>query len=269
MLASLYYSFTDYNILSKPIYIGLNNYINIFLNDAKFWHSLKITFIFTFISVPLKLIFALLLAVLFNQKHKFVGLYRSIFYVPSLIGSSVAVSIVWIQLFGVNGALNAIFMYLGILDRPIGYIGDPKYSLWTLIILILWQFGSPMLIFLAGLKQIPIIIYEAALIDGCNWRQKFFKITIPMLTPIIFFNLIMQMVGVFMVFTNVYIITKGGPIDSTLLYVLYIYKRGFEYSQMGYASALSWIFLLIVGFITFILFKTSKYWVYYEVEERL
>ncbi len=263
MFMSLYFSFTDYEMVSSANWIGLKNYIKIITNDSTFWNSIKITFFYTFVSVPLRLSFALLLAVLFNQKRKFVGLYRTIFYIPSIIGGSVAVAVMWRQLFGVEGALNSLLGMVGMQSR-IGWIGGPKTALWTLIILAAWQFGSPMLIFLAGLKQIPNSLYEAAVIDGSNWWQKFTKITLPMLSPVIFFNFVMQTISGFMMFTQAYIITEGGPFDRTLVYALYLFRKAFSYYEMGYASALAWILLIVVAAITLIIFKTAPRWVYYE-----
>ena len=260
---SLYLSFTRYDLLSSPIWIGLGNYSRILLNDDKFWQSMKITFSYVLISVPLRLIFALFLAVLLVQKRMMVGLYRTLFYLPSLIGGSVAIAVMWRQLFGVKGALNSILMYLGI-DTDFGWITNPKTALWTLILLSVWQFGSPMLIFLAGLKQIPNSLYEAASIDGANWGQKFVRITIPMLSPIIFFNLVMQTIFAFLIFTPALIITAGGPIEKTNVYSLYVFTRAFTYYNMGYASALGWILLFIVATTTFIIFKVAPRWVYYE-----
>lgn len=267
VIVSLYYSFTEYSLVGSSIFVGLKNYKDIFMTDDRFWQSIKVTFIYTFTALPLRLGFALLLAVLFNQKRKMVGLYRTLFYVPSLIGGSVAISVVWRQLFGYTGALNDVLIGMGILENPIGFVGHPSTSIWTLVLLAAWQFGSPMLIFLAGLKQIPIRLYESAAIDGANWWQKFFRITIPMLTPVIFFNMVMQTIRLFMMFTQAYIITEGGPIDSTLVYVLYLFKQAFAYKSMGYASALAWILLVVLGIITYFIFKTSSYWVYYESEE--
>lgn len=268
VIISLYYSFTNYDLVGAPVFVGWKNYQKILI-DKRFWQAIKVTFIYTFTALPLRLSFALLLAVLFKQKHRFVGIYRTIFYIPSLIGGSVAVSVVWRQLFGYNGALNDILISVGILEQPIGFIGKPQTALWTLVLLAAWQFGSPMLIFLAGLKQIPLRLYESAAMDGASWWQKFYKITIPMLTPIIFFNLVMQTIRLFMMFTQAYIITHGGPIDSTLVYVLYLFKQAFDYKAMGYASALAWILLLVLGFVTYLLFSSSRYWVFYESEEGL
>lgn len=265
MIMSLYYSFTRYDILSAPVWVGLHNYTKIFFNDGTFWNSIKITFFYTFVSVPARLLFALFLAVLFNQNRKFVGAYRTMFYIPSIIGGSVAVAVMWRRLFGATGAINSILNLIGI-PSNIGWVSHPDYAIWTLIILAAWQFGSPMLIFLAGLKQIPTSLYEAAVIDGCNWWQKFFKITIPMLSPVIFFNLVMQTISGFMMFTQAYIITEGGPFNRTLVYVYYLFRRAFTYYEMGYASALAWILLLVIAVITLIIFKTAPHWVYYENE---
>jgi len=264
MILSLVVSFTSYDVISTPEWVGLDNYIEIFTADSTFWSSIKITFFYAFVSVPLRLAFALFLAVLFNQKRKMVGLYRTLFYIPSVIGGSVAVAVMWRQLFGSSGALNSLLNAFFGMDITRSWIRHPQSALWTLIFLAIWQFGSPMLIFLAGLKQIPGSLYEAALIDGANWWQKFFKITIPMLSPVILFNLIMQIISGFMMFTQAYIITSGGPFDQTLVYVLYLFRRAFSYYEMGYASALAWILLVIVAIITVIIFKTAPHWVYYE-----
>lgn len=263
MIMSLYLSFTKYDILTSPEWVGFRNYSRILFNDSTFRHSIKVTFIFAFISVPIRLIFALFLAVLFNQKRKFVGLYRTIFYIPSIIGGSVAVAVMWRQLFGSRGAVNSLLSIIGI-NVHMGWVRNPNTAIWTLILLSAWQFGSPMLIFLAGLKQIPNSLYEAAVIDGANWWQKFRKITLPMLSPVIFFNLVMQLISGFMMFTQAYIITEGGPFDRTLVYIMYLFRRAFNFYEMGYASALAWILLAIIAIITVIIFKTAPHWVYYE-----
>ncbi|QUI22783.1 sugar ABC transporter permease [Vallitalea pronyensis] len=267
ILTSFYFSFTKYDVISMPEWHGLANYKDIFLTDARFLKSLLVTFKYVFLSVPFRLAFALFVAVLFAQKRKMVGLYRTLFYIPSIIGGSVAVAVMWRQLFGVEGALNAILIKLGLLDNPSSWIGNPKTALWTLIILAAWQFGSPMLIFLAGLKQIPKSFYEAASIDGANRFQQFWRITIPSLTPVIFFNFIMQTISGFMTFTQSYIITEGGPFDSTLLYAQYLFEKAFRFYKMGYGSALAWILLLIIAVFTSLIFKSSSYWVFYESKE--
>ncbi len=263
MVSSLYLSFTRYDIMSSPVWIGLDNYIRILFYDDKVWQSLKITFSYVLFSIPLKLIVALFLAMLFVQKRMMVGFYRTLFYIPSLIGGSVAIAIMWRQLFGVKGALNSILIYLGI-GKNFGWTTHPKTALLSIILLSVWQFGSPMLIFLAGLKQIPASLYEAASIDGANWWVKFNRITIPMLSPIIFFNLVMQTINGFMMFTQVYIITRGGPFERTMVYSLYLFTRAFHYLEMGYASALAWVFLFILVIINLIFFKVANRWVYYE-----
>lgn len=264
MLLALYFSFTEYDVLSTPKWIGLENYRNMFTSDDRFKTALSVTFQYVFTAIPLRLIFALFIAMLFVKNRKLVPLYRTIYYLPSIIGGSVAVAVMWRQLFGADGALNGVLSALGLLDKQISWIGNPDTALWTLILLAVWQFGSPMLIFLAGLKQIPSSYYESASIDGANGIQQFVKITLPMLTPIILFNLVMQVISGFMAFTESYIITQGGPFDRTLFYALYLFQQGFQFYNMGYACALAWVLLLIMGVFTAIIFKTSNYWVYSE-----
>ncbi|RCW74905.1 carbohydrate ABC transporter permease [Saliterribacillus persicus] len=264
MLASLYFSFTDYDLLSDPNWIGLSNYMNMFTNDDRFWKAIRVTLVFVFGSVPLKLAFALFVAMLFNTSRKGVGLYRTLFYVPSILGGSVAIAVVWKQLFGRQGAVNDIFEFLGL--PTMSWVTSPDFALSTLILLVVWQFGSPMLIFLAGLKAIPKELYEAASVDGASPILQFLKITIPMLSPVIFFNLVMQTIQGFMAFTQSFLITEGGPLDSTLFYAVYLYEKAFAHFDMGYASALAWILLLICGIFTAFIFRTAKTWVYYESE---
>jgi len=268
MAVSLYLSFTSYDLFSTPVWVGLDNFKEMFTGDGKFWQSLKVTFTYVFAGVPLRLIFALIVAMLLNKASRAVGLYRTLFYLPSIIGGSVAVAIMWRNIFGNEGTLNALLFFFGI-DKKILWYQDPTKALWTLIFLAIWQFGSSMLIFLAGLKNIPPSYHEAANVDGANRFQVFFKITLPLLSPIIFFNLVMQTISAFMTFTPAYIITKGegGPLDGTLLYSLYIFQKAFNFFQMGYASAMAWVLLVIVGILTLILFKTSKFWVHYESKE--
>jgi len=265
ILSSFYYSFTGYNLMESPNWIGLENYRTMFLDDEKLIKSLKVTFTYVFASVPLRLGFALFVALLLYRTVSGAGFYRAAYYLPSLIGGSVAVSIMWIQVFGDQGLVNAMLGLIGI-HTSMSWIGNPSTSLGTLIALSVWQFGSSMLIFLAGLKNIPQTYYEAASVDGANRFQRFFKVTIPLLSPIMLFNLIMQTISAFMTFTPAYVITRGegGPLDTTLLYSLYLFRRAFTFFQMGYASAMAWVMLLIIGLITFILFKTSVYWVHYE-----
>ena len=263
MLISIYYSFTDYNLLNDAKVIGFDNYVRIFTNDDTFWQALKVTFIYTIFLVPLRLAFALIVAMLLNTKHRGLGLYRTIYYIPSIIGGSIAVSIVWQQIFGNDGVVMSLLSVFGI-EQKVSLLGNPKTALAVIILMGVWQFGSSMLIFLAALKQIPGSLYESAMVDGAKKPTIFFKITLPMLTPTIFFNLILQMVNGFRVFTESYVITDGGPLDSTLSYVLYLYRRAFTYFDMGYSCALAWILVIIIAVFTVVLFKTQNNWVYYE-----
>lgn len=261
---SLILSFTQYDLLSPPKWIGLENYKTIFTGDERFISALKATFTYVFAAVPLRLIFALFVAMLLVKDRKMVGGYRAAYYIPSLIGGSVAVAVMWRQLFGANGAVNSILLELGMMEKGISWIGNPNTAIWTLILLAVWQFGSPMLIFIAGLKQIPNSYYEAASIDGANAWQKLIRITIPALTPILFFNFLMQTISGFMAFTESYLITEGGPFDKTLFYSVYLFEKAFAFYDMGYASALAWILLMIIGIFTVLIFKSSDYWVFYE-----
>ncbi|MEW9669375.1 carbohydrate ABC transporter permease [Ammoniphilus sp. 3BR4] len=265
MMASLYLSFTEYDLFSSPKWIGLDNYSEMFTGDEKYWKSVKVTFYYVLAGVPLRLGFALFIAMLLNRESKTVGFYRTIYYLPSIIGGSVAVAIMWQNIFGNEGVINALLFFLGV-DQKIFWYQDPTSALWTLIMLSVWQFGSSMLIFLAGLKNIPKELYEAASVDGANGIHQFFKITLPMLSPIILFNLVMQTISAFMTFTPAYVISKGegGPLDGTLLYSLYLFQKAFNFFQMGYASAMAWVMLIMVALLTLILFKTSSYWVHYE-----
>lgn len=266
MLASLYFSFTEYGLFDAPKWIGFENYIKMFTEDPRYINSLKVTIIYVFAGVPLRLAFALLVAMLLNAGSRAVGWYRTLYYLPSLIGGSVAVAIMWRNIFGDDGIVNIALKSIGI--DSIRWFGEPTAALWMLIFLSIWQFGSSMLIFLAGLKSIPASFYEAASVDGANFFQKFFRITLPMLSPVLLFNIIMQTISAFMTFVPAFIISKGtgGPLDGTLLYSLYLFKQGFEYFNMGYASAMAWVMLLIVAVLTGIIFLTSKYWVHYESE---
>ncbi|MGO4184519.1 carbohydrate ABC transporter permease, partial [Paenibacillus sp. TAF43_2] len=263
-VASLYFSVTDYDLLSTPSFIGLENYQTMFFDDSKFWASLKVTFLYVFIGVPLRLAFALFIAMILNTASKAIGLYRTVYYLPSIIGGSVAVSIMWRNLYGDEGVINIFLNALGL--DSVRWFAEPAAALWMLITLSVWQFGSSMLIFLAGLKNIPPELYEASNVDGAGPVVRFFKITLPMLSPIILFNTIMQTIGAFMTFVPAYIISKGegGPLDGTLLYSLYLFRQAFVYFDMGFASAMAWVMLIIIAILTGILFYTSKKWVHYE-----
>jgi multiple sugar transport system permease protein len=266
MIYSIYLSFTQYNIIQSPKWIGLRNYFIMFVGNAdyprdeRFMHSLFVTLHYVFVSVPSKLIFALAVAMLMNQKIKGIPIYRTIYYIPTLLGGSVAISVLWRRLFAGDGIINIIIRQIsgGRLNPP-SWLSTPEFSIYTLVLLTVWQFGSPMIIFLAGLKQIPSEYYEAASVDGAGKVRQFFNITLPCLSPIIFFNLVMQMIGAFQSFTQVYIISggTGGPVDSTMFYSLYLYLRAFAFGAMGYASAMAWVLLVIIATMTFLVFKFS------------
>ncbi|MGC6174794.1 carbohydrate ABC transporter permease [Lacrimispora sp. 38-1] len=262
---SLYYSFTDFNLLNTPKIIGFTNYTRAFTQDDTFVQALKVTFSYVLVLVPLRLAFALFVAMLLNKKHKFLGLYRTLYYVPSIIGGSIAVSVVWKQIFGNKGVVMTLLSVFGI-EQGMSFLGNPKTALSVIILMGVWQFGSSMLIFLSALKQIPHALYESAMVDGAKPHYIFLRITLPMLTPTIFFNLILQIINGFRVFTESYVITDGGPLDSTLSYVLYLYRRAFTFFDMGYSCALAWILVTIIAVFTVILFRTQKNWVYYESE---
>lgn len=263
MAASLYLSFTKYNLLQAPKFIGIDNFVRM-LGDERLHNALGVTFRYVFVSVPIQLAMALALAVLLNRGLRGLSFYRSVFYLPSLLGSSVAIAILWKQVFGTEGLVNYFLALFGVQGQ--GWISDPSTALSTLITLNVWTFGSPMVIFLAGLRQIPAMYLEAAEIDGAGRWKSFTTIILPLLTPIIFFNLVLQIIHAFQSFTQAFIISggSGGPADSTLLYSLYLYNRGFANFDMGYASAMAWFLLLIIGVFTAINFWASKYWVFYN-----
>ncbi|WP_136685970.1 carbohydrate ABC transporter permease [Falsirhodobacter xinxiangensis] len=263
-LISLYLAFTDFDLLTSPEWVGMANFERILTADAKFMASMRVTFMFVILSVPLKLALALIVAVALNKGLGGLSIYRAIFYLPSLLGASVAIAILWRQLFSGDGLVNMALEPFGIIGPS--WISNPNYSLWTLVALSVWQFGAPMIIFLAGLRQIPADLYEAASLDGAGpWRQ-FRRITVPMITPVIFFNLIIQTIDAFKSFTPSFVISggTGGPINSTLFYTLYLYQEAFGFFRMGYASALAWILLIIIAVFTALSFLSSRYWVHYD-----
>jgi multiple sugar transport system permease protein len=264
IVMSLYFSFTNYDILGSPIFSGIANFKRLG-TDTRFWKSLKVTFSYAFVSVPLRLIFAFFVAALFKRSSRMIRFYQAAFYLPSLVGGSIAVAVIWRRMFAVDGVVNIFLQALGI-HSSISWIGNANTALGVIVILAIWQFGSSMLIFLAGLRQIPKTYYEAASIDGAGWFTQFFRITLPQMTPIIFFNLIMQLINGFTVFSQAFIISggRGDPQDSTLVYALYLYLRAFAYNEMGYGSALAWVLVLIIAVFTGIIFKSSDRWVYYE-----
>lgn len=267
ILFSLYYSFTNYDILGEPVFNGLDNFRRM-ASDGLFWQSLKVTFYYAFVSVPLRLMFAFFVAMLFNRGTRAIRFYQAVYYVPSLVGGSIAIAVMWRRLFMADGALNAALAKFGIAS-DYSWIGSPDTAIWTLIILAVWQFGSSMLIFLAGLRQIPKELYEAASIDGAGSFRKFRNITVPQITPVLFFNLVMQLINGFTVFTQAFVVSggSGDPLNSTLVYALYLYQRAFKFYNMGYSSAMAWVLVLIIGLLTGIVFKTSNSWVFYEAKE--
>ena len=259
---SLYYSFCKYDILSPPVFTGLDNFVKMF-QDETFYKAIGVTFYFALVSVPLRLVFALIVAMLLLKNSKMSGFYRAAYYLPSIIGGSVAVAILWKRMFATDGVVNRLLGAVGI-ETTFAWLGNTKTAIWVLILLAVWQFGSSMLIFLSALKQISKELYEAAEVDGANGIQKFFRITLPLLTPTIFFNLVMQMINGFLAFTQSYIITQGKPMNSTLFYTVYMYQQSFEFYNTGYGAALAWVMLAIIGAITLLLFATKKFWVYEE-----
>ncbi|MDA1362954.1 sugar ABC transporter permease [Glycomyces luteolus] len=263
MVASLFLSFTDYNLLQPAEFNGLENFTRM-LGDERLHRSLGVTFTYVLVSVPVQLGLALALAVVLDRGVRGLAFYRSMFYLPSLLGASVAIAVLWRMVFGADGLFNEGLGLLGIEGR--GWISEPETALGTLITLNVWTFGSPMVIFLAGLRQIPRVYYEAASVDGASRGRQFLSVTLPLLTPIIFFNLVLQIIHAFQSFTQAFIVSggTGGPADSTLFYTLYLYQRGFGNFDMGYASALAWLLLLIVGAFTAVNFWASKYWVFYN-----
>jgi len=263
MIASLFLAFTDYNLLQPPTWAGLDNILRM-IEDDRLWNSLRVTLIYVIVSVPLQLALALGVAMLLDKGMRGLSIYRSIFYLPSLLGGSVAIAILWRQVFGKEGIVNAFLALLGI-EGP-GWISHPDYALLTIIILHVWTFGSPMIIFLAGLRQIPEMYYEAAQVDGAGKLRRFVSITFPLLTPIIFFNLVLQIIFAFQSFTQAYIVSggTGGPSDSTMFFTLYLYQQAFTELEMGYASAMAWFLLLIIAGFTAFNFWFSRFWVFYE-----
>src|SRR4028119_1364617 len=263
MIASLYLSFTNYSLIQAPKWTGLDNYVRM-LGDERLHNSLKVTFIYVFVSTPLQLIVALGIALLLNEGMKGLPFYRSIFYLPSMLGGSVAIAVLWRQMFEADGLVNQVLRMTGV-GVTTSWIGDPSTALWTIILLHVWTFGSPMVIFLAGLRQIPGMYYEAAAVDGATRWTTFVKITLPLLSPIIFFNLVLQVIGAFQAFTQAFVVSggTGGPSDSTMFYTVYLYQRGFGQFQMGYAAAMAWLLVIIIAAFTAINFFASKYWVFY------
>ncbi|PTM96634.1 carbohydrate ABC transporter permease [Streptomyces sp. VMFN-G11Ma] len=261
MAVSLYLSFTDYDLFNAPHWVGLRNYTQMFTEDPRYWRSVTTTLTYVVIAVPLQLALALGVALALKNMRRGKGFYRSAFYAPSLLGASMSIALVWRAIFNDGGTVDNLF-------GTGGWINKPGWSLLAVALLTVWQFGAPMVIFLAGLQQIPAELYEAAAVDGAGkWRQ-FVSVTVPMLSPVLFFNLVLQTIQAFQVFTPAFAVSggKGGPADSTLVYTLYLYDRGFVASHMGYASAMAWVLLIVIGVVTAVLFRTSRAWVFYASE---
>jgi multiple sugar transport system permease protein len=268
MLASLYLSFTDYDLFTSPDWVGLENYRNLFADDPRFLAAVWVTVKYVLISTPLKLVAALAVALLLNRASRAQGFYRSAFYAPSLLGASVAVALVWRVIFDSGGVVDQGLSTVGV--HAGGWVSSPRYALLVIVALAVWQFGAPMVIFLAGLKQIPKELYDASAVDGAGWWRTLWSVTLPMLSPVIFFNLVLETIHAFQAFTGAFVISggRGGPIDSTLFYTLYLYQKGFTEFRMGYAAAMAWVLVLVVAVITAVLFRTARIWVYYSGEDR-
>ena len=263
LITSFWYSLTNFSMLSAPQFVGLENFKTLF-KDPDWRKSMVVTFQYVLVAVPGKIIFALIIALILNQRLKGIGIFRTLYYLPSIFGGSVAISVLWRYLFMNQGVVNNLLGLIGL--GPYDWLGQPSLALGTISLVTIWQFGSSMLLFLAGLKQIPLSLYEAAEIDGSGWLRTFWKITLPSLSSIVLFNLIMQMINAFQDFTSAYVITQGGPMKSTYLYGILIYDQAFKYFKMGYSSALSWILFAVILFFTCLTFGSSQSWVHYGDE---
>ncbi|MCB6346092.1 sugar ABC transporter permease [Enterocloster lavalensis] len=263
-IASFCYSFTDYTLLNQPQFVGLKNYLTLFTTDKQFLSTMKITGFYALLSVPLKLAFALFIAILLNAKIKGIGIYRSLYYLPSILGGSVAVSVLWRVIFMKDGMINHFIGLLGL--GPVNWLTDANLALITLSLLQVWQFGSAMVIFLAALKGIPAELYEAASIDGSGKWNQFLHITLPQISSVVFFNLIMQSIQALQNFTSAFVITGGGPMKRTYIIGMKLYDDAFRFYKVGYACAESWILFLVILALTLLVFKSSDAWVYYADE---
>lgn len=258
-------SFTQYDLIDPPEWVGLRNYEEMLAGDPLFRKSLGVTLTFALLAVPLRVGFALVVAQVLNFRLRGINAFRAAFYIPSILGGSIAVAVLWRFLFAKNGLVNIVLAKMGL--DPIPWLADEHYSMWTIVLLFTWQFGSACVIFLAALQNVPRSLYEAAEIDGASVNQQFWKITVPLITPVIFFNLIMQMVHAFQEFNGPYLITEGGPLHSTYVLALYIYDQSFRFFNLGYGAALSWVLFALVASLAAISFWSSKYWVFYAGEK--
>lgn len=261
-VSSFLMSFTDYDLMTSPEYVGIENYRYMLTEDDLFWKSMSVTFLYVFLTIPVKLAFALFIAFILNFKLRGIRFFRTAYYIPSILGSSIAIAVLWRALFAIDGVLNGMLALVGI--DAVNWLGEPSFALFSITLLRAWQFGSAMVIFLAALQNVPQSQYEAALIDGASKWQMFIKVTVPLITPVIFFNFIMQTTQAFQEFTAPYVITGGGPMKSTYLISLYIYETAFKFFDMGYGSALAWALFIVVAIFTSITFRSSKYWVFYS-----
>ena len=264
-VSSLVYSFTDYDLFrGVQNVVGFQNYIDAF-TKAKNVKALKVTFTYAFMTVPLKLIFALFIAYILNFKIKGVGLFRTAYYVPSILGGSVAIAVLWKALFKNDGVVNTILTMLGF--ESINFLADKNWALFIICLLRVWQFGSAMVLFLAALKGVPEDLYEAASIDGATKGRQFLSITIPLISPVIFYNLVTQLVQAFQEFNGPYIITTGGPRNATTLISVIVYNTAFKDYKVGMSSAMAWVMFVIVMILTIIAFVSQKKWVYYSDDD--
>lgn len=258
-------SFTQYDLIDPPQFVGLENYRELATADPLFRKSLGVTLLFAALAVPLRVGFALFIAHVLNFRLRGINFFRAAFYLPSILGGSIAVAVLWRFIFSKNGLVNMLLVQVGL--EPIAWLADEHYSMWTIVLLFTWQFGSAMVIFLAALQNVPVSLYEAAECDGASKLQQFWKITVPLITPVIFFNMIMQMVHAFQEFNGPYMITEGGPLSSTYVLALYIYDQSFRFFNLGYGAALSWVLFALVGLLSAISFWSSRYWVFYAGEK--
>jgi oligogalacturonide transport system permease protein len=265
-VVSFYLSFTDYNLISSPTWVGLQNYIDLFTHDRTFNKSLWVTLLYVLFTVPLKLTFALFIAYILNYRLKFISFFRAAYYVPSILGGSIAIAVLWRYMFADTGLINIALTSIGL--EAVNWFGNPGTALFTITLLRMWQFGSAMVIFLAALQGVDKSLYEAAAIDGAGKWRTFVSITVPLITPVIFFNLILQMVQAFQEFNGPYVITKGGPLKATYLLPYYIYDEAFKKFEMGYASAIAWVLFAIIMVLTLVAFWSSRHWVYYAGDKR-
>jgi multiple sugar transport system permease protein len=266
MIASLYFSFTKFPILSSPEWIGLRNYINMFTAEKYFWQSVRVTATFAVTSVPLGILGAFLLAMLLDQRIKGIAFFRTCFYMPTIV-PALASAVLWGWLLNPDyGLVNAVLRSVGLPTST--FLSSPKTALASLVLMSLWGIGGGMVIYLAGLQGISQQLYEAGKIDGASSLQLFRHITIPLMTPTIFFNLVMGMIGAFQYFTGAFVLTAGGPLFSTYFYNLMLYERAFKWVQMGMASAMAWFLLVVVLILTLLVFRSSSAWVYYETEAK-